>query len=62
MIAWGAPQFASGVHRFESEREDDARHRLVRHAYPGAIDAPSALRLLSQIEVVPPIWTVLRLS
>lgn len=49
MIAWGAPQFAPGVNRIEREREDDARHRLVRHAYPGAIDGRAALRLLSQI-------------
>ena len=49
MLAWGPPTMPPGAHRFEREREDDARHRLVRHAYPAAIDAGSALGLLAQI-------------
>ncbi len=49
MLAWGAPIYRPGEHSFERQREDDARHRLVRYAYPGAIDAGAALRLLAQI-------------
>lgn len=49
MLAWGPPIMPPGTHRFEREREDDARHRLVRHAYPAAVDAGAALGLLAQI-------------
>lgn len=49
MLAWGPPTMPPGAHRFEREREDDARHRLVRHAYPAAIDADAALGLLAQV-------------
>lgn len=49
MLAWGAPTFPSTAHKFESEREDDARHRLARHAYPGAIDPSELIRLLGQV-------------
>ena len=33
LTQWGPPTFASHIHRFESDREDDVRHRLARHAY-----------------------------
>lgn len=49
LLAWGAPQFPASSHRFEREREDDVRHRLARHSYPGAVTAPDLLRLLGQI-------------
>jgi len=49
LLAWGAPLFSADVHRFAREREDDVRHRLARHAYPGAIDVDRFLHLLRQV-------------
>jgi len=49
LIRWGPPTFASSVHRFENGREDDLRHRLARHAYPGAISVTDLIALLRQI-------------
>ncbi len=49
LLAWGAPVFPVDAHRFAREREDDVRHRLARHAYPGAITADRFLSLLRQI-------------
>lgn len=49
LIRWGPPIFPSTIHRFESEREDDVRHRLARHAYPGAIVVKDLIALLRQI-------------
>lgn len=49
LLAWGAPHYPSDRNKFAREREDDARHRLVRHGYPDGLSAHQTLRLLGQI-------------